>query len=417
MDLADTTSEKLYVNTRGLFVQGKIGQNVIFSTWFYENQSFHPSYLDDFVSQYGVMPGQGRVKNFKTTGYDYAMAFGVVNIRAANWLHIEIGNGKHFLGDGYRSLALSGNAFNYPYAQFTSWFGPFQYTNLFMGFQNLNVELPTSTVTERRFQRKIGTLHHLDWSVNSHLTVGIFEQMIWGASKSKGKFEINSDGLSFVNPVPFIRPLQYGLSDENNVLLGINTKIFLPRDLDIYGQVILDDLKKNKYGFQIGIKNRHDRDLKVRLEYNQVAPYTYGHADSTRNFAHYNQPLAHPLGAGFSELNGSFFYRFHSGRGSPNFFIAARMSYAMYDHDGTDYHWGKDIFKSDDSKSLEQILPESSELFYHSYNFGYYLNHSTGAQISVGLTMRSETTGGMRDNMRYAYVSFRTFIPERVYDF
>ena len=37
---------------------------------------------------------------------------------------------------------------------------------------------------------------------------------------------------------------------------------------------------------------------------NRVRPFTYSHRDSVANYTHYNQPLAHPLGANFSELIG-----------------------------------------------------------------------------------------------------------------
>ena len=33
-----------------------------------------------------------------------------------------------------------------------------------------------------------------------------------------------------------------------------------------------------------------------------VRPYTYAHHNPQQNYAHYNQPLAHPLGANFSEF-------------------------------------------------------------------------------------------------------------------
>jgi len=410
VDLEDVSPKPSYVNTRGLTVSGKIGEHVIFETNFYENQAFLPDYLDKFVARFDVVPGQGRVKTFKESGYDYSMASGMVSVRAAKWLNLQFGNGKHFLGDGYRSLALSRNAFNYPFAKFTTWFGPFQYTNLFMGLQNLNVVLPTSTGTERRFQPKIGTLHHLDWAVNKRLTIGVFEQIIWGKSKSEGKLELNSEVLSFVNPIPFIRPLQYGFSGSNNVLIGLNWKIALPKRIDIYGQLVLDDVNSGKNGFQIGAKTRGVSRLYLGVEFNQVAPYTYAHRDSTRNFAHYNQPLAHPLGAGFSEVNGRVSYLIQ------DFFLRMRASYATYDDDENVFHWGKDIFVSDNSKSTELIQPSRASLTYMSARIGYMINYTTGMQISLGFINRIEKAVGGGET-QYAFISFSTKIPERIYDF
>ena len=45
------------------------------------------------------------------------------------------------------------------------------------------------------------------------------------------------------------------------------------------------------------------KNLDLQGEMNMVRPYTYTHYDSTANYTHYNQPLAHPLGAGFAEVH------------------------------------------------------------------------------------------------------------------
>ena len=42
-------------------------------------------------------------------------------------------------------------------------------------------------------------------------------------------------------------------------------------------------------------------NLTIQSEFNLVRPYTYAHHNPVQNYAHYNQPLAHPLGANFSE--------------------------------------------------------------------------------------------------------------------
>jgi len=410
-DLIDESGEQLYVNTRGLSFHGSVGSNVSFYSRLYENQAFFPAYLDDFVAEYGVVPGQGRIKTFKETGYDYAMSSGVISFSPNKRLNIQFGNGKQFLGDGYRSLALSRNAFNYPFVKFTAWFGPVQYTNLYMSLQNLNVILPTSAVTERRFQKKIGTIHHLDWAINDQITIGIFEQMIWGSSDSRGKFEMDADAWSFLNPVPFIWPIQYGLSDENNVLLGMNSKVMLPSKTMIYGQLVIDDLKANKNGFQLGVKSWSIKRLTWRLEFNQVSPCTYAHSDSTRNFAHYNQPIAHPLGAGFSELSSIVQYSFR------DFFVVLRANYTNYYDDEDQYHWGTDIFRSDNSKSRPLSSAKMATLLYQSIRVGYEVNRVTGMRISMGFNNRTEKTVGGVGETQYVFLSFSANIPDRIYDF
>lgn len=59
------------------------------------------------------------------------MASGYVSYSSNKHFNFQVGHGKHFVGDGYRSLLLSDNALNYPYARITSTFGKLQYTNLY----------------------------------------------------------------------------------------------------------------------------------------------------------------------------------------------------------------------------------------------------------------------------------------------
>jgi hypothetical protein len=91
---------------------------------------------------------------------------------------------------------------------------------------------------------------------------------------------------------------------------------FLKR-FQLYGQLMLDEFVfselvtnnqgwwANKYGIQAGLKyiDAFGIDhLDLQAEYNQVRPYTYTHRDSSAYYAHYDTPLAHPLGANFKEL-------------------------------------------------------------------------------------------------------------------
>ena len=406
MDLEDTTSEKLYVNTRGISIHGRIGKKVTFFSRFYENQSYQPQFIDDFAAEYGVIPGQGRFKDFKETGYDYAMASGVISISPNKRLNIQFGNGKLFLGDGYRSLVLSRNAFNYPHVRVTSWWGPFQLTNIVMGLQNLNVDLPTSTVTERRFQRKLGTLHHLDWAVKENFTIGIFEQMIWAASSTGGKFQMNSDVAAFLLPVPMLRPLKYGLADENNVMVGANSKLDWPKRTRFYGQFIIDDLKSNKSGFQVGVNTSIIKNFRLGLEYNQVSIYTYTHSDSTRNFTHYNQALGHPGGSGFKEINISMTYYYK------NLYLLFNLADVT-----SEYRGGTNILKPDTLITLPSYAELPRALTYVKMEMGYTINRRTGFRMAVGLVQHWQNWVIYTQRSKHVYFSLRTNIPDRIYDF
>ena len=187
-DFADTTHEKLYRNTRGFLIRGDIGEKISFESSFYENQATYAKYIDEYIAStnnlfpqtnnsnynYAVIPGQGRSKTFRKNGYDYAMASGYISYSPNKIFNFQIGNGKHFVGDGYRSLLLSDNAFNYPYARITTTYKNIQYTNLYTSFMNLTdggVKTPANT--ERLFQKKVGSFQLLSFNLFNHLQLGL----------------------------------------------------------------------------------------------------------------------------------------------------------------------------------------------------------------------------------------------------
>jgi hypothetical protein len=100
------------------------------------------------------------------------------------------------------------------------------------------------------------------------------------------------------------------------VFLGFNARVDLWRHVSFYGQFMLDDISianildgdsgwwGNKFGHQLGVKyiNVLNIDqLDMQVEWNRMRPFTYSHYDTLANFSHYNQALAHPLGANFNE--------------------------------------------------------------------------------------------------------------------
>ena len=68
---------------------------------------------------------QGAWKDFNETGKDYSSVSAYISYSPWSFLNIQAGHGKHFIGNGYRSLLLSDNAFNYPYLKLL-----FNYLNL-----------------------------------------------------------------------------------------------------------------------------------------------------------------------------------------------------------------------------------------------------------------------------------------------
>ena len=106
---------RLYNNTRGFHIRLLVGEKVAIESSFRENQAILPYYLDQRTRNSSVAFGQGRTKTFKDDGFDFAMASSYLSYSPSDRINIQVGHGKHFVGNGHRSLLLSDLAFNYPF--------------------------------------------------------------------------------------------------------------------------------------------------------------------------------------------------------------------------------------------------------------------------------------------------------------
>ncbi|MBL4708111.1 MAG: hypothetical protein JKY48_06690, partial [Flavobacteriales bacterium] len=277
------------------------------------------SYQDNYIQQNNVLPGTNVAsgKNYITS--DYLSAF--VNYRANKIFDFELGYGRNFIGDGYRSLLLSDAANASPYLKITTKFWKLQYSSILAGHQNIyNVEGENSL-----YQKKYTATHYLAWKASKSLTIGLFETIVWQAKE--GNYTRGFDP-NYANPVIFYRPVEFSVGSSDNALVGLNVKITPFKNHVFYSQLIFDeflleqikadfnqfrkpdeDIRSgwwaNKYGVQLGwtaFDFFKVAGLQVRLEFNLVRPYTYAHSSSTQAYSNYNISLAHPLGANFHEL-------------------------------------------------------------------------------------------------------------------
>ena len=78
----------------------------------------------------------------------------------------------------------------------------------------------------------------------------------------------------------------------------------------------------------------------MQIESNRVRPYTYSHYDSATNYTHYNQFLAHPLGANFQEFIGIAKYQ-----PAPKWYINVRGIYYYQGLDSAGLNFGGNPFE------------------------------------------------------------------------
>jgi hypothetical protein len=430
------TGTNTWTNARGAQVYGSLGKQVSFYTAFWENQGVMVNYVDSFVLKMNVVPGQGRVKPFGTNGYDYAYATGYVSYSPSKFFNFQAGNDKQFIGDGYRSLLLSDNAFNYPYGKITTRFWKLQYTNLFMAWQNIGNAANSGV---GGYPQKFVSAHHLSIQTTPWLQLGLFESIVWQGGDTLG----NRRGFdpNYLNPIIFFRPVEFSRGSPDNVLMGLHFKALLLKKYLFYGQLVLDEfsLKEvkagngwwaNKQGFQLGwtfFDLFGLRGLQYQNELNVVRPYTYGHFSGEQSYTHYAQPAAHPLGANFVE--NVQFLRWNYRRWG----VEAKFQYALYGADtlksnGSSSNFGQNIFQG-----TAEIVGGPTEVpsiygnkllqgyrntvLFTDLNLRYLINPRTGMQVALTASRRMQDNPAIQKNTTWVYLSFRTRLPNRYYDF
>ena len=434
-DLSDS-SKSFYKNTRGVLVRSDIGTKFSFESAFLENQATYVKYIDDYIKNtgylfpnptnypYNVIPGQGRSKSFKKNGYDFGFSSGYISYSPSGHFNFQVGHGKHFVGDGYRSLLLSDNAFNYPFARITTSFGKIQYTNLYASFMNLtDGGVTTPPGTERLFQKKAGSFQFLSWNIHKQIQVGFFNGLIWQASDSMNNQSLR---ISYISPIIYTSALTEGLNGTTNVLLGATLKVKLTNSISFYGQYMMDDFSAiknslhNKTGFQAGAKYFDAfgaKNLHLQMEYNQVRPYSYASQKSAQSYTHYNQSLTHPFGANFKEAIAFLNYRIG------DFFAEVKFNYAVIGKDYLNNNFGNNIFKSDTIAlpgSISMLQGATTWLIYKEFKIGYLINPSTNFNVVAGISIRTETkdTGNITHSQtNFVYVGIRTSLSNVYYDF
>ena len=415
-------------NTRGFDINGAIGEKFSFNTAFVETQAqFSPQITNYIIGAYQV-PGQGRFKPFKDeTAVDYGFSRAIMIYKPNETFTFQFGHGKNFLGDGYRSLLLSDNAFNYPFLKIETNFWNIKYVNIYAQLNHMGF---VDGGADRLFDRKYMAAQYLSWNINKRLNFSLFEMVTWRSLPTRD-FDAN-----YLNPIIFLRPVEFQNGSKDKVMIGATTKYKLMNNLSLYGQLIVDDLKisefkngtkwwGNKYGIQLGLKSFDVfkiRGLSAQFEYNIARPYTYSHSDSITAYTQLNQPLAHPLGANFEE--GVAFIRYNHKR----HYLQIKGLKAVFGLDTGNINHGQDIFYSYNTNRLQvegdlgdfghetlQGLKTSLTIFEAKYS--YMINPSSNLMLEIGITNRSYSNALTSNKTRHIFFGIKTSLSNFYYDF
>ncbi len=425
-----------YNNTRGLLVQGGLGKHFNFYTTVYESQGRFAQYINDYAESLkafgpdpAIVPGRGIGKRFKTDSYDYPVAEAYLSYTPAKFINIQLGHGKNFIGDGYRSLFLSDVASPHPFLKLNTSFWKIKYTNTWMWLRDVR---PEATV-DKAFLTKYMASHYLSWNVSKRLNIGLFESVLWTNSNDRG-FDVN-----YLNPIIFYRAIEFETGQgAGNALLGASAKYKWNDNINLYSQFILDEFSltdvtagqkswKNKFGYQLGVKYFNAfkvNNLMLQFEYNRVRPYTYSHNTIVLNYGHSNQSMAHLWGANFSEAILIGRYHYKRWFGNAKLILGVRgLDY----NDGTDnFSYGGDIYRDYNDRPFDTGVKvgqgNKTNTFYANLQAGYLINPASNLKIFTDITFRNfnpevETASAFKSDTVWFNIGLRTDLFNWYFDF
>ena len=342
-------NETVFLNSKGVTIRGRIANKIGFSSTITDNQERGPGFFQQQVNGANALPGVGFYKMFKKTAFDYFDARGYITFTAAKYIDFQFGYDKNFIGNGYRSLFLSDWGNSYLFAKLNTKIWKINYQNIFMEL------IPQFNKRgDSLLSRKYAAMHHLSMNVTKWLNLGVFEGVIFGR---KDHFD-----FQYLNPIIFYRHIEGSLGSPDNAVAGFDFKANIAHRIQFYGQLLLDEfildsIKNkptswvNKWGIQAGLKYVDAfglKNLDLQFETNRVRPFTYSHNDSVGNYTHYNQPLAHPLGANFQEFIGILNYQ-----PTPRWYINARVIYYYQGLDSAGINYGANPFRDYRTRSMD----------------------------------------------------------------
>ena len=403
-------NSSVFLNSKGVTARGSIGRKIGFSTYITDNQERGPQFFQQNVNFFRAVPGNGFYKSFKKTATDYFDARGYITVKAGGAVDVQFGYDKNFIGNGYRSLLLSDWGNSHLFLKLNTRIWKLNYQNIFMEL------MPQfKKVGDTLLDRKYAAMHHLSLNVTKWLNIGLFEGVIFGR---KNRFD-----FQYLNPIIFYRHIEGTVGSPDNAVAGIDFKANVAHKAQVYGQFLLDEFVLseirnnptswvNKWGIQLGLKYIDAfgiDNLDIQLETNRVRPFTYAHNDTISNYTHYNQPLAHPLGANFQEFMGIIRYQ-----PAPKWYVYAHGIYYYQGLDNAGTNFGANIFRDYTTRTMNngfkigsgnkakvlnaylQVSYEIRENIFFEVSGQYRSFKTTNNPTATNTTL---ITGGVRINM------------------
>jgi len=431
--LVDEASKKdkfKFLSSKGFEIRGQVDDIFGFYALFLSEQGDFPNYVQNYIRETGTPPGAGYWKDYKKGGYDYFLAKGYVTITPTKHFHMQFGYDNNFIGDGIRSMFLSDFGANYLFLKLNTNVWKFNYQNIFAEM----TKFYNQKGADKLLTKKYMAMHHLSMNITKNVNIGVFESVVF---RRENTFE-----LQYLNPIIFYRSIEQALGSPDNAFIGFDFKVNIPKHVQIYGQLLLDEFNfskefstpgkskiyslfhprkwwGNKFAAQFGIKyiDAFGVDhLDLQLEANMARPYTYSHYDTITSWTHYNQALAHPLGANFKEIIFQVKYQ-----PIQKMFLSSRFIYDNKGEDNDTTNWGGNPMKVYGTFEREFGNTTGQGVKAKTFYVDFVATYEPWHNIFVDLTYvyRKKKSEDVARNLQthFLNLSLRWSIPYRRYDF
>ncbi len=415
-----------YINSRGFYINGNLGKNFWFYMDFNENQARFPAYYEEIARDFGTVPGESNYrKEAKNNYFDYQTATGYIGFNIGKYIDFQIGKGKTFIGDGYRSLLLSDNAPAYPMFKFNVTFLNFKYMMMVTQLQTHD----TQRTSNNGYREKYSFTHYFDWNMWGRFSIGLFENVTMATWRLTG--ESRSIDFEYLNPFIIFRPGEFNAGSPDKMIVGINSKLQLCKWLILHGQFMFNEFRlkeltggndywSNKYGYLLGLKTINifgAKGLDIQAEYSQVRPFSYSQYDGLGTYTHHNQCLAHPLVANFREVVAIANYRYK------RLMIRSQFNFAQYGADipGDTLSYGHNpnipSKKRNAQYGVKLLQGNKTTTKYVDAAATLLINPRTMMNFTVGLRHRNMKDDFDSNSSTHIYFALRWSLKNKYYDY
>jgi hypothetical protein len=227
------------------------------------------------------------------------------HIRAANdWGSVTIGRERLIGGNGTRrnTLLFSDYAPKIDYIGLNLQYNRF-FFNFFHGWLlgEGKFIVPEEGVLTLHFPEKYLSFHRFGaFFFDARMQIAISELIVYGNRGVE---------IAYLNPFLFFKSVEHSLRDRDKAMLMIDMQIRPYKGLEIYGDLLVDDLAFDKLGtdwlgnqvaYRLGgyviPPVRWFGNMTINLDYVRIRPYVYTHRIFFNSYEHAGYPIGHPLG-------------------------------------------------------------------------------------------------------------------------